>query len=64
MKMREWKGTSQNISPQYIHSSNKGKQDLFGEWMDNIGRLDAYMIGKPTDMKIDMKAWIIWMKTL
>jgi len=22
--------------PQYIHPSNKGKQDLFGEWMDSI----------------------------
>ena len=23
---------------QYIHPSNKGKQDLFGEWMDSIKR--------------------------
>ena len=38
---------------QYIHSSNKGKQDLFGEWMDSIEHLDAYVIDKPTDMEID-----------
>ena len=39
--------------PQNIHLSNKGKQDLFGEWMDNIERLDAYVIDKLTDMEID-----------
>jgi len=39
--------------PQYIHLSNKGKQDLFGEWMDNIEHMDAYVTDKPTDMGIN-----------
>ena len=38
--------------PQYIHLSNKGKQDMFGEWMDSIKRLNAYMTDKPIDMEI------------
>ena len=37
--------------PQNIHLSNKGKQDLFGEWMDSIKHLDAYVINKLTDME-------------
>ncbi|KAL0001386.1 hypothetical protein SO802_015167 [Lithocarpus litseifolius] len=39
--------------PQYIHQSNKGKQDLFSEWMDSIERLDTFVTDKPTDMEID-----------
>ena len=39
--------------PQYIHLSNKGKKDLFEEWMDSIERLDAYVFDKPIDMEID-----------
>ena len=38
--------------PQYVHPSSKGKQDLFGEWMDNIECLDAYVTNKATDMGI------------
>ena len=37
--------------PQNIHLSNRGKQDLFGEWMDSIKHLDAYVINKLTDME-------------
>ena len=36
--------------------NNKGKQDFFGEWMDNIERLDASAKNKPTDMEIDGEA--------
>ena len=36
-------GNELEYLPQYIHLSNKGKQDLFGEWMDSIERLDAYV---------------------
>ena len=35
---------------------NKGKHDLFGEWMDNIERPDALVTDKPTDMEIDDEA--------
>ena len=46
-------GNESKYLPQYIHPSNKGKQDLFGEWNDSIECLDAYVIGKPIDMEID-----------
>ena len=46
-------GNESEYLPQYIHSSNKGKQDLFGEWMDRIEHLDAYVSYKPIDMEID-----------
>ena len=46
-------GNESEYLPQYIHPSNKGKQDLFGEWMDSIKRLDAYVTNKTTDMEID-----------
>ncbi|KAK9987912.1 hypothetical protein SO802_028151 [Lithocarpus litseifolius] len=44
--------------PQYIHPSNKGKQDLFGEWMDSVERMDAFVTDKPTDMEIDGEATV------
>ena len=46
-------GNELEYLPQYIHLSNKGKQDLSGEWMDSIKRLNAYVTDKPTDMEID-----------
>ena len=46
-------GNESEYLSQYIHPSNKGKQDLFGEWMDSIKRQDTYMTDKPTDMEID-----------
>ena len=46
-------GNELEYLPQYTYPSNKGKQDLFGEKMDNIERLDAYVTGKPTYMEID-----------
>ena len=46
-------GNESEYLPQYTHSSNKGKQDLFGKWMDSIEHLDTFMIDKPTDMEID-----------
>ena len=46
-------GNEVEYLPQYFHLSNKGKQDLFGEWMDSIECLDAYVSNKPTDMEID-----------
>ena len=39
--------------PQYVCPSNKGRQDLFGEWMDNIEQLEDYVFDKPTNMDID-----------
>ena len=32
---------------------NRGKHDLFYEWMDIIERLDAFVTDKPTDMKVE-----------
>ena len=32
---------------------NRGKHDLFDEWMDSIEHLDAFVIDKPTDMKVE-----------
>ena len=46
-------GNESGYLPQYIHPSNKGKQDLFSEWMDSIERLDAYVTDKPIDIEID-----------
>ena len=42
--------------PQYIGPSNKGKQDLFREWMDIIECLDAYVFYKLTELKLMVKA--------
>ena len=55
-------GNESEYLSQYIHPSNKGKQDLFCEWMDSIKRLDAYVTKKPTDMEVMLKAQIICMK--
>ena len=49
-------GNKSEYFPQYIRPSNKRKQDLFREWMDNIERLDAYVSDKPTDMEVDGKS--------
>ena len=46
-------GNESDYLPQYIQPSNRGKQDQFGEWMDSIECLDAYVTDKPTDMEID-----------
>ena len=35
--------------PQHTYLCNKGKHDLFDEWMDSIERLDAFVTDKPTD---------------
>ena len=51
-KMEE--GESKHL-PQHTHL-NKGKHDLFDEWMDSTERLDAFMIDKPTNMEIDNEA--------
>ena len=53
-KKMEW--NKSEYLPQYIHSSNKRKQDLFGEWMDSIEHLDAFVTNKITDMEIDGEA--------
>ena len=39
--------------PQYTDLCNRGQHDLFGEWMDSIERLDAFVINKPTDMEVE-----------
>ena len=46
-------GNEVEYLPQYFHLSNKGKQDLFGEWMDSIKHLVAYVTNKPTNIEID-----------
>ena len=46
-------GNESEYLPQYIHQSNKGKQDLFGEYKDSIERLDAYVTDKLTEMEFD-----------
>ncbi|KAL0010891.1 hypothetical protein SO802_005999 [Lithocarpus litseifolius] len=46
-------GSESEYFPQYVHLSNKGRQDLFGEWMDSIELLDGYAFDKPTDMEVD-----------
>ena len=53
-KKMEW--NKSEYLPQYIHSSNKRKQDLFGEWMDSIEHLDAFVTNKRTNIEIDDKA--------
>ena len=35
---------------------NRGKYELFDEWMDSIERLDAFMTNKPTDMEVEEEA--------
>ena len=42
--------------PQHTYLGNKGKHDLFDEWVDNIEHLDAFMTNKPTNMEIDEEA--------
>ena len=49
------RGKSEHL-PQHTHLSNKGKHDLFDEWMDSIECLDAFVTNKPTDMEIDDEA--------
>nr|XP_023874801.1 uncharacterized protein LOC111987328 [Quercus suber] len=41
---------------QHTHLSNKGKQDLFSEWINSIEPLDAFVDDKPTNMEIDDEA--------
>ena len=53
MNIREWKGENHSTSPIYVCPSNKGRQDLFGEWMDSIECLDGYAFDKPIDMEVD-----------
>ena len=43
-------GNKSKYFPQYICPSNKMKQDQFGEWMDSIERLDAYVSNKPINV--------------
>ena len=35
---------------------NRGKHDLFDEWMDSIERLDAFVTNNPTDMEVEDEA--------
>ena len=52
-KMEE--GEPQHL-PQHTYVGNKGKHDLFDEWMDSIEHLDAVVTNKSTDMKVDEEA--------
>ena len=48
-------GESEHL-PQHTYLGNKGKNDLFDEWIDSIKCLDAFMTNKPTYMEIDEEA--------
>ena len=48
-------GESEHLT-QHTYLGNKGKHDLFDEWMDIIERLDAFVTDKATDMEIDEEA--------
>ena len=37
--------------PQPTYLGNRGKHDLFDEWMDSIERLDAFVTDNPIDME-------------
>ena len=39
--------------PQPTYLGNRGKHDLFDEWMDSIEHLDAFVTDKPADMHIE-----------
>ena len=39
--------------PQPTYFGNRGKHDLFNEWLDSIERLDAFVTDKFTDMEIE-----------
>jgi len=38
---------------QPTYSGNRGKHDLFDEWMDSIKRLNAFVTDNPTDMEVE-----------
>ena len=42
--------------PQSTNFGNRGKHDLFDEWMDSIECLDAFVTNNPTDMEIEEEA--------
>ena len=35
---------------------NRGKYELFDEWMDSMERLDAFVTDKPTNMEVEEEA--------
>ena len=39
--------------PQPTYLGNRGKHDLFDEWMDSIEHLDAFVTVNPTDMEVE-----------
>ena len=42
--------------PQSTDLGNKGKPDLFDEWMNSIERLDAFVTDNPIDMEVEEEA--------
>ena len=42
--------------PQSTYLGNRGKHDLFDEWMDSIECLDAFVTDNPTDMEVEEEA--------
>ena len=47
---KKMEGNELEYLPQYTYLSNKGKQDLFGEWMDSIKHPDTFVADKPTNI--------------
>ena len=41
---------------QHTQLDNRGKHNLFDEWMDSIERLDAFVTDNPTGMEIEEEA--------
>ena len=50
------KGGKSKHLPQHTYLGNKGKYDLFDEWMDIIEPLNAFVIDKPINMEINEEA--------
>ena len=42
--------------PQHTYLGNRGKHNLFDEWMDSIERLYTFVTNEPTDMEVDEEA--------
>ena len=49
-------GSESEHLPQHTYLGNKGRHDLFDEWMDSIECLAAFLTDKPTNIEIDEEA--------
>ena len=49
-------GSESEHLPQHTYLGNKGRHDLFDEWMDSIECLAAFLTDKPINIEIDEEA--------